>query len=439
MAGDMALRVFRTLDLAMMIKTYLFCYDAIRFDLHITRMPPNARIHAFLQQHLAFYADRIRVDRMRSWSDAMIHNIKGKVEYRVLILDAAAEQGLIPVLEWLLSHRLPIYGDAAYRAMLNGHDDVIKWMHAKRFHIPDDAICHATVINNRPMLEWFHAKGLLQKCTSSIMTDAARYGHQDLLAWFEDLGLRYASQEAYICAAAAEGNHFSLLQWLRLEKHYHWDEETTGTAALMGNMDMLKWACDMGCPMDSYVLEGAASSGRLDMIEWAMGRGISLSPIVMLEAAQQGHLNVIERMQRSGPVNPNIAQNAAAEGHLHVLRWLHAQGMVLPRTIFDHAAKNGHLAVIQWAYDRRLPSIASSTAISATEGGHLRVLRWLRDHGFPMYDNLIMDAIFWGHSDIVQWGVRHHLPHDLKKCYLECDVHHNFALKKWFRRLGASS
>ena len=56
--------------------------------------------------------------------------------------------------------------------------------------------------------------------------------------------------QAWFCAQVAGTNKLELLKWLREVKHCEWDEKTITVAALIGNLEMLKYCFSNNCPCD---------------------------------------------------------------------------------------------------------------------------------------------------------------------------------------------
>ncbi len=77
-----------------------------------------------------------------------------------------------------------------------------------------------------------------------------------MLRWLRANGCPW---NADVCAAAAEGGHFSLLKWARAEG-CPWDERVCNQAASNGRLGMLVWARENGgeaCPWSERTYEMA--------------------------------------------------------------------------------------------------------------------------------------------------------------------------------------
>jgi len=72
----------------------------------------------------------------------------------------------------------------------------------------------------------------------------------------------------WFCSEVAEMNKLEYLVWLREVKNYDWDEGTINEAAFHGNLAMVKYCVDNGCPMDEVACLFAAENGHLDVLKY---------------------------------------------------------------------------------------------------------------------------------------------------------------------------
>ena len=63
-------------------------------------------------------------------------------------------------------------------------------------------------------------------------------------------------------------NKLEYLVWLREVKNCDWDWRTINAAAEQGNLAMVKYCFDNGCPMDDYACLCAAEKGHLDVLKY---------------------------------------------------------------------------------------------------------------------------------------------------------------------------
>ena len=87
------------------------------------------------------------------------------------------------------------------------------------------------------------------------------------LAW--DSRLKKKKKKMYIfCYKVAEMNKLEYLVWVREVKNCDWDERTINMAAIKGNLAMVKYCVENGCPMHAWACELAAEKGHLDVLKY---------------------------------------------------------------------------------------------------------------------------------------------------------------------------
>ena len=77
----------------------------------------------------------------------------------------------------------------------------------------------------------------------------------------------YGTQELF-CERVSRMNKLEYLVWLREVKNCDWDSNTIDRAASQGNLLMVKYCVDNGCPMDEEACMVAASEGHLDVLKY---------------------------------------------------------------------------------------------------------------------------------------------------------------------------
>jgi hypothetical protein len=106
-------------------------------------------------------------------------------------------------------------------------------------------------------------------------------------------------------SGAASGGQLDVLKWAR-EQGCPWEEGICRDAAKLGHLEMLQWARAHGCPWnDRMMTRYAASRGKLEVLKWLLEQGVPWDPFTCAEAASGGY----------GPTR-------ARDGYLKVLKWL---------------------------------------------------------------------------------------------------------------------
>ena len=84
----------------------------------------------------------------------------------------------------------------------------------------------------------------------------------------DDDGEEYTKTQEEFCSRVAYTNDLALLRWVREEKSCAWDYLTSGMAAALGNLEMLKYCYENGCEVDERVCALAAEYGNLDCLKY---------------------------------------------------------------------------------------------------------------------------------------------------------------------------
>jgi len=89
------------------------------------------------------------------------------------------------------------------------------------------------------------------------------------LAWDNyPLGRGLDGNQKYFCMRVARMNKLEYLVWLREVKNCDWDSWTIDKAAKQGNLAMVKYCVDNGCPMHERACAAAAGEGHLDVLKY---------------------------------------------------------------------------------------------------------------------------------------------------------------------------
>jgi len=136
----------------------------------------------------------------------------------------------------------------------------------------------------------------------------------------------YVMNQDWFCWKAARTNKLELLKWAREEKGCEFDINISFTAALRGNLEMLKYCVANQCPVDEDVCGSAASHGHLECLKylheevkapWDYQTG--------WYAAQSGHLHILEYVfeRKYDKYNRDACAFTARCGKLDCLKYLH--------------------------------------------------------------------------------------------------------------------
>jgi hypothetical protein len=91
----------------------------------------------------------------------------------------------------------------------------------------------------------------------------------------------------------AETNDLKLLRWVREEKECAWDSMTSGVAAILGNLDMLKYCCENGCEVHNGTCADSAKNGHLDCLEYLRSKNYPWDGQVCQFAHEGNHIDCL--------------------------------------------------------------------------------------------------------------------------------------------------
>jgi hypothetical protein len=146
----------------------------------------------------------------------------------------------------------------------------------------------------------------------------------------------YVIDQASFCSGVAETNKLELLKWAREVKQCEWDEKTITVAALIGNLEMLKYCFSNGCPCDKKKsFEQVAVEGHLDCLRF-----------------------LVDKVKPSRDMEAKVAMQAACSGHVDILKYLVEEREILNDLNLSHnlnlnycvatAARNGRLDCLKY-------------------------------------------------------------------------------------------
>eukprot|EP00611_Tribonema_gayanum_P019784 TRINITY_DN3494_c0_g2_i1.p1 TRINITY_DN3494_c0_g2~~TRINITY_DN3494_c0_g2_i1.p1 ORF type:complete len:359 (-),score=31.87 TRINITY_DN3494_c0_g2_i1:256-1332(-) len=274
------------------------------------------------------------------------------------------------------------------------------------------------MIASVPLAQWAATNGC---CVHRLLKHAAACGRLEVLQhWAGDATWSAARVEAklQVCAAAAEGGHLHVLQWLRTI-NCPWDASTCAAAARRGDLTVVQWLHAQGCPWDENACCEAAEGGHIEVAKYLFEQGCPWDGRVCCRAARYGQLSVLQF------------------AHAHGCPWKHDEAHEYTTTSTE-AVEGGHLELLQWAYANDCPVFVSGSIHTAAEHGHLNVIVWLRSISRDWSYEAQSACEVAAQSDqlaVLQWlhqnGCR--LPHQL--CLIAASVG-NVEMLEWARSIG---
>jgi hypothetical protein len=136
--------------------------------------------------------------------------------------------------------------------------------------------------------------------------------------------------QAWFCAEVAGTNKLEFLKWAREVKHCEWDEKTIKVAALIGNLEMLKYCFSNDCPCDEEMsCIHAALGGHLDCLRFLFDKvepSRGTEEFATQQAAAFGHINILKYLVEERKIPDEVKRvcvyNATGYGRLDCLQYL---------------------------------------------------------------------------------------------------------------------
>jgi|AntAceMinimDraft_5_1070358.scaffolds.fasta_scaffold05463_4 hypothetical protein len=273
------------------------------------------------------------------WMEAMYADMIWEFDCRSEISAAAAENGHIAVLSWVLATGYPMDEDVFEIAARAGHLETLQWLHTHviRSDETEDltfgallpGVCEEAAAGGRlNVLVWLYANKA--EFVDSMFGYAASGGHVSTLKWLVehaegDIMQRLQSPRLNLCVSAAESGNIFALQWLR-DHGCFWDERVSRAAARYGHLALLKWVDLNKCPLDNNLLLSGARGGHLEVVKWAFIKQpeshayLSCASEVACEA---GYTEIFEWLLQNGsPLTIAMMLTACGGKHLYLTRKL---------------------------------------------------------------------------------------------------------------------
>jgi hypothetical protein len=151
--------------------------------------------------------------------------------------------------------------------------------------------------------------------------------------------------QAWFSEQVAGTNKLEFLKWAREVKHCEWDKRTTNKAASKGNLEILKYCFDNGCPYDEeQACLLAAGKGHLDCVRFLFDKvkpSRETEKEAALIAAIKGQTDIvkyfIEERKISEEVKGLCVYSAAGYGQLDCLKYLFEEAKV-PLNVWRYVA-----------------------------------------------------------------------------------------------------
>jgi hypothetical protein len=193
--------------------------------------------------------------------------------------EAAKKVNAAPLL-WAdeFGFELPVFEVAAGGLM---HPDIISWARKKET-VPDGVLLLSEVFyGDSESRNSVIAKALKDPDFSDFHFGAAILGNLELLKIVEDQSEWRVEKFTTVAARAGQ---LHILKWA-IEKGCPWDPKIIESAAEYGSVEILKFLRELGCPWREEAIYVAANRGNLEFVKYSMEHGCPFKEINLVESA----------------------------------------------------------------------------------------------------------------------------------------------------------
>ena len=363
------------------------------------------------------------------------HNFYDYEEAARRSLEVAAEFGHVKILQAAKSldfDWVDEFEELMEAAAVGGQVEVLQWIwnelstEFKEEYIVDvdpgffyHLIEKAVKANHIDVLEWisfsFQWSGETEELheTIGIMIEAALNGNINIVRWLSSKNIKECGLSCI--EAAVRGGNLEVLKYVR-ELGCPWSNKVGILAALKGNLEILKWSVLNDCPMDvSKIFPSAANSKQpnLEVYQWLFNQGCPFNEEKSFRnACKLGNFEFIVFAQSKGSpeygrfYNKLMIQGAISTGNLEALRWAIDQVDDLGLAL-DNNWKRSDEQLID-------PSLMHLWIKLAARNRHLHILEYFRiKFGNEVWlpsnkvNDLVEEIAELGKVDVLDWIIKY--------------------------------
>ncbi|GFH53215.1 hypothetical protein CTEN210_09691 [Chaetoceros tenuissimus] len=325
------------------------------------------------------------------------------------------------------------------KAALNGRQDIVNFGHAMgvEFRFRDDeAPLEIAKKGDLGMLQLLYHKYKPRLC--SVFTTAAEHGHFDILHWMKKMiergeGPSFKDIDAsLVFMHAAKGGHKEVIEWLKAfaEDHiagYTFDKanrlfsDFIAAAARGGQLELLKWLSegDDDALRDVETLIAATRSGNMELINYLVDHGCPYDDPELCAAAAylNDHVKSLEILtflhNHSAPWDEDTCYKAASAGNFNALIYARRNGCPWDEKTLKEAIMEGNTPMLEYCLQNNCPVSDRDCDLAARLIDHdhaLKVLKVLREHSVPWDESTCVQAARLGNLKVLEWARSHGCP-----------------------------
>lgn len=229
-------------------------------------------------------------------------------------------------------------------------------------------VAAAARLGHLGIIRWFRENKF--PWATNVMSTAACYGHADIIRWLFDKGCPFdehvipcavsgpcdlpALREIFeitefpwdknhACEQAISSGKLDVLRWLREEKECPLNEQTFNAAVKRADVVILEYIREQICPWDWDMWKTAAMEGNLSIIKWLYKNHYHPPGLLCEHAAKSGHTTVIAWARKKNWLwDVQTILNAARYGHMETVRWSYEHGCPWSERVYNMLIEYGH-------------------------------------------------------------------------------------------------
>lgn len=220
------------------------------------------------------------------------------------------------------------------------------------------------------------------------------------VAWKEIAAVtrcKEASPQNRLVVARKENMSWQFIKWLQKNTHCEFSENACSTAAAAGDLELLMYLREQGCPWNNLTVISAIDNGHLNCFLYARDQNCPLNEEQEPKyyAANAGQIEIMTYLHNHGETwNVHSMREAASGGRVVCLKYLRDQGCPWNATVCRSAAGSGQLECLMFLHENGCPWDASAPGY-AIVNNHLPCLKYLVEQKCDLAICQILAAIAW--------------------------------------------
>lgn len=273
------------------------------------------------------------------------------------ILKLAVSYGSIGILEFLFNKHIDISEDdqaaICYKAIRKNHIDCLNYIRSKDFKWRSDIFLAAAKSNNFELFKYFHNNNLninedlnqeknifllnnpysltdknmtntchIWKHIDRMYHSVAKHGNIEFLDYLYNI--KPITNGKYLSSSIKKNNN-KIIEW-GIKKLIPMTEKHCRVAASTGNLELLKWLREIGCPWDGRTAISACKSGNIKLFEYVTQKLddtiICFNTIYIYQAAKRNHLEMVKYLNDRGfPGNISVLYFSSKHNNFEMFKY----------------------------------------------------------------------------------------------------------------------